>query len=208
MTDHAAIPILPAPEAAPRAVIKALALLRAGCVVAIPTDTVYGLAADPLSAAAVATMFRIKGRPEDQPLILMADSLEQFEPYILPLDPRAAALALHHWPGGLTLVVRRSGAEQYAVTHGDTIGIRVPDHSLPRALAAGLGRPLATTSANPSGEPPGRDAPDVARRLYGTELALVLDAGPARLGEPSTVLDVCSWPPRVLRQGAVKLAYD
>jgi L-threonylcarbamoyladenylate synthase len=184
----------------------AIEALRAGGVVAVPTDTVYGLAAALDVPGAIERLFAAKGRSTDRAIAVLLAGVEQAEA-IATLPPEALALGAAFWPGGLTLVVRQRPDRQLpaALTGGaDTIGIRVPDRAAPRALAAALG-PLPTTSANVSGEPELPDAAAIHARL-GARIDLILDGGPAPGGRASTVVDVTVDPPRILRDGAIPAA--
>jgi L-threonylcarbamoyladenylate synthase len=182
---------------------EAVALLRAGRIVAIPTDTVYGIAADLALPDAIERLFAAKRRPPEKAVaVLLADAAQAWS--LGEQSPAAALLAERFWPGGLTLVlpVRPEvtlPSDQAAGT--PTIGVRVPDHEAPRALAAALG-PLPTTSANLSGQPDARDAGEVAATL-GEAIALVIDGGPIRGGAASTVVDCSTDRPAILRSGAI-----
>ncbi len=187
-------------------VARAAAALRAGGVVALPTDTVYGLAALPTAEGATARLFALKRRAGDVPLAVLCASAEQ----ALGLADGAAVggevrrLADRLWPGPLTLVLPRRPGLTYALGAGSaTIGVRCPDQPLLRALAAEVG-PLATTSANLHGEPTPPTAAGVAA-VFGRGLALVLDGGPCG-APPSTVVDATGPRWRVLREGDVTLA--
>jgi len=192
--------IVPDDDAGQRAAIDAL---RRGAIVALPTDTVYGIAVALDTPGGIEGLFAAKHRPPERGIaVLLAD--ESQAPKIAEWPPPAAALAAAFWPGGLTIVVpRRSDVELPAALTGGaaTIGLRVPDHPTPRALAAAVG-PLPTTSANRSG---GTEAPDAAGIVaqLGDALALVLDGGPAHGGPASTVVDCSVDPPRILRHGAI-----
>jgi L-threonylcarbamoyladenylate synthase len=182
---------------------EAILVLQAGGIAAIPTDTVYGLAAALDVAGAIERLFSVKERPADRAIAVLLADLEQAED-IGVLSPVARRLGRAFWPGGLTLVVERRSDRNLPpeLTGGrSTIGLRVPDHPAPRALAAALG-PLPTTSANVSGEPELGDARQIEARL-GRRLDLILDGGPAPGGPASTVVDVTSDPPRILRTGAI-----
>ena len=181
----------------------AIRTLRNGGVVALPTDTVYGLAADLASPAAIERLFAAKGRPADRAVVLLLADAAQADA-IASWPASAAGLANAFWPGGLTIVVpQRAGAElPEGLTGGrSTIGLRLPDHPAPRALAAGLG-PLPVTSANLSGRPPAADAGEILDQL-GDAIDLILDGGPARGGPPSTVVDCSGDVVRILRSGAI-----
>ena len=178
-------------DAPPAAAIAAAAdALRSSLIIGMPTDTVYGIAARFDDDEATAALFRAKQRPPDLELPVLVASAEQAAE-LGDLGPAAVALIERFWPGALTLVVPR-GAE--------TIGLRCAEHPVPGALCVAVG-PLATTSANRHGEPPGVTAAAVERSL-GADLALVLDAGPCE-GLPSTVVDVTGQAPRLLREGRI-----
>ena len=194
-------------DAAGRA--EAIDALRNGGVVAIPTDTVYGIGVALDTPGGIERLFAAKRRPPDKAIALLVADLEQAE-QIGAFTPAARALASAFWPGGLTLVVPRLTDRPLppALTGGDlapgaipTVGLRVPDHEAPRALARALG-PLPTTSANRSGEPEARDADEI-ERLLGGAIDLILDGGPARGGPASTVVVVTGAEPRLLRVGAI-----
>jgi L-threonylcarbamoyladenylate synthase len=182
---------------------EAVSLLRAGGIVAVPTDTVYGIAADLALPDAIERLFAAKRRPPDKAIaVLLADAAQAG--VLGVVGPAARVLGARFWPGGLTLVLPvRPDARLPGVLAGGapTIGVRVPDHAAPRALAAVLG-PLPTTSANVSGEPDARDAAEIAACL-GSALALVLDGGPIRGGPASTVVDCTGARPVVRRVGAI-----
>jgi L-threonylcarbamoyladenylate synthase len=181
-------------------------VLRAGGIVALPTDTVYGIAVALDTPGGIEALFAAKRRPPDKGImLLLADAAQA--PSIGEWPPSAAALAAAFWPGGLTLVVpQRADVPLPAALSGGapTIGLRVPDHDSPRALAAALG-PLPTTSANVSGIAEARDAAEIVAQL-GDAVALVLDGGPAHGGTASTVVDCTVDPPRIVRIGAVPVA--
>ena len=173
-------------------------------MIAIPTETVYGLAVLPTDTG-IARLIEIKHRSAEKGIQLLVDSLDQVAA-IAEVGDAAARLAEAFWPGGLTIVLRRNEGVLLPQEIGGgrpTLGIRLPDHEVPRALARALG-PLAASSANISGEPDATTAQRVEESL-GDDLALILDDGPVRGGVPSTVVD-CSdpdSPPRVLREGAI-----
>ncbi len=186
------------------AIELAAAALRSGAIVAIPTETVYGLAALPL-AASVERLVAAKQRSTEKGIQLLVDSLEQVRAVAL-LTEAAEQLAEAFWPGGLTLVLdRRPDVDLPELLGGGrpTLGLRLPDHDVPRRLARLLG-PLAASSANISGEPDATTAALVSATL-GEEVALIVDDGPVRGGVPSTVVDcsISADEPRVLREGAI-----
>jgi L-threonylcarbamoyladenylate synthase len=183
----------------------ALASLRSGAVVAIPTDTVYGLAVDPTVPGATDALFALKRRPDALDLPVLVGSFDQAEALAGPagLPESARRLALRFWPGALTIVVpRRQGLDWALGADTHSIGLRLPDHDVARALCAGVG-PLATTSANVHGAPPCTDADDVAR-AFGSRV-MIVDGGRCD-GAPSTVVSVLGDSLRCVREGAVPWA--
>ena len=181
----------------------AIEVLRAGGIVAMPTDTVYGVGVALEAQDGLPRLFAAKDRPLDRAIVLLVAEIEQAGTVGI-MSPAARVLAARFWPGGLTLVLARApGARLPAALTGvaSTIGVRVPDHDCPRTLARALG-PLPVTSANLSGQPDARDASGVLAQL-GSRIDLVLDGGPARGGIPSTVIDCSGELSRVLRAGAI-----
>jgi L-threonylcarbamoyladenylate synthase len=176
--------------------------IRDGGVVAIPTDTLYGLAADPFSEDAVARVFAVKGREGGQALPLIAADSGQVRAVIGELPPAGVQLAQRFWPGPLTLIVSAPPALAKSVTGGTgTVGVRVPAHDIARAICQAVGRPVTATSANLSGHPATADPDDVERTL-GDRIDLLIDTGLTAGGAPSTIVDVTG-EPRLVRQGAV-----
>lgn len=182
---------------------EAVELLRAGLIVAVPTDTVYGIAADLALPDAIERLFAAKRRPPEKAVAVLLADMAQAET-LGNITPHARVLGERFWPGGLTLVLPvRPGAvlPRVLAAGAPTIGVRVPDHDAPRAIARSLG-PLPTTSANVSGEVDARDAQEIAARL-GDAIALVIDGGPIHGGPASTVVD-CTWDlPVIRREGAI-----
>jgi L-threonylcarbamoyladenylate synthase len=188
-------------DAAGRA--RAVAVLRAGGLVALPTDTVYGIGVALETPGGVERLFAAKRRPPDKGIMLLLDDATQAA-RIGHMTPSATALAEAIWPGGLTVVVpQRPDVPLPATLTGGlpTIGLRAPDHAAPRALAQALG-PLPVTSANVSGLPEASDAEAIVEQ-FGDAVDLVLDAGPAHGGPPSTVVDCTGGRPVILRVGAI-----
>ncbi len=184
----------------------AIEVLRLGGVVAIPTDTVYGIAVALDTPDGIERLFRVKRRPPDKSIALLLADADQAGTLGV-VTPASAVLGAAWWPGGLTLVLARKPgvALPKALTGGaTTIGVRVPDHPAPRALAEALG-PLPTTSANVSGQPEARDASEILA-LLGDAIDLVLDGGEAHGGPASTVVDASGKQLRVLRVGAIPVA--
>ena len=175
--------------------------IRRGRVVAFPTDTLYGLAADPRDERAVEALFTVKRRPLERTVALVADSLAQAEA-LATLGEQARRLARHFWPGPLTLVVpAAAGLAGRVQSTEHLVGIRVPDHSVARALAELCGHALTATSANRSGEPATADPDEVADQL--PEIAVLVDAGRSPGGPPSTVVDASTAELRLVREGAL-----
>ena len=184
------------------AIRRVAQLIRGGEVVAVPTDTVYGLAADPFRQGVVERIFEIKQRPESNPILLLIDSPEQLRDVARDLPPTFARIAAAFWPGPLTIVVAASARVPAAVTAGTgTVAVRLPAAPIIRRLIRASGCPLTGTSANPSGSPAATTADDVRRRLSGCVYHIV-DGGRSCLRQPSTILDLTS-EPRIVRQGAV-----
>jgi L-threonylcarbamoyladenylate synthase len=186
--------------------VVAIDVLRHGGVVAVPTDTVYGIAVALDVEGGIERLFQVKRRPPERGIVLLLDAASQASSIGL-MGPAATALGDACWPGGLTVVVpQRPDVELPAALTGGspTIGLRVPDHDAPRALAGAIG-PLPTTSANVSGMPEARDASEILAQL-GDGVELILDGGPARGGPPSTVVDCTAERPVILRDGAVPVA--
>jgi L-threonylcarbamoyladenylate synthase len=177
--------------------------LKSGRIVAFPTDTVYGLAVDPTSASAVQQLFDLKGRDPIAAVPLVAASLAQVEASCGRLAAANARLAAAFWPGPLSLIVE-APAQVTAAVHGglNSIAIRVPAAAAARVLCEAWGGPLTATSANRSGEPPARSADDL-RDLANDARVLVVDAGAAPGGPPSTLVDARGDAPVLVRAGAV-----
>jgi len=192
------------PEAPQRdALQEAAKWIRSGGLVALPTDTLYGLAADPFSPEAIARVFAVKGRSGDQALPLIAADAEQVSAHLGPLPPIARRLAEKFWPGPLTLLVAAPASLAREVSAGTgRVGVRVPAHDIARAICRGADRPVTATSANRSGQPATADPAEVERTL-GDDVDLLIDAGPTPGGAPSTIVDVTAAVPQLVRAGAV-----
>ena len=176
-------------------------MLSGGGLVALPTETFYGLAADAFRPEALERVNALKGKAADDPLLLLLADLEQVDQVCDTIPRWFAPLAERFWPGPLTLVVPAADRVPREVTGGrGTVAVRVSGLALPRRLAGALGRPLTGPSANRTGEPPGRTAGEVAEAL-GDGLELILDGGAALGGAPSTIVDLSLDPPRMLREG-------
>lgn len=195
------------PAAGLRADVECAAgLLRAGELVAFPTETVYGLGADASNPAAVAKIFAAKGRPADHPLIVHLPGDDLLDRWAREVPDAAYELAEAFWPGPLTLILKRAPGVPDAVTGGqDTVGLRVPGHPLALDLLRAFGGGIAAPSANRFGRISPTTAAHVREEL-GNAVALVLDGGPCQVGIESTILDLSGADPRILRPGAVSAA--
>ena len=186
----------------PRLLNQAVQLLRDGGVVAFPTDTVYGVGVDPLQPKAVRKLYRIKGRPGDKPIAILLGSIEDVARVAQTPSRTFSRLAERFWPGGLTLIVEARDLPPEITAGGSTVGVRMPDHPLTLELLRGFGGPIATTSANRSGENPATSAEDVDAQL-GNLVNLIVDGGDTFTKVASTVLDLSVSPPEVRRHGGI-----
>lgn len=187
----------------PSVVERAAEVLLGGGLLVLPTETVYGLAALASDPTATGALFARKGRGADVPIAVLCAEAGQAMALAEAPSPLARELASTHWPGPLTMVLRRRSGLGWALGEpAETIGVRCPDHDVVRAIAARVG-PLATTSANRHGLPTPSSATEAAEQLLGP-VDLVLDGG-ALVGTPSTVVDLTGDAPRVLRQGALDI---
>lgn len=178
----------------PSALSHAAHALRAGGLVAFPTETVYGLGADATNAKAIARLNHVKGRPPEKPYSMHLHSIEQVRAMVHTIPPAAQRLMEAFWPGPLTIVLPDGT--------GQTIGFRVPDHPVAQAFLKACGVPVAAPSANRSGCPPPTDASEVLAALNG-DLECLLDGGPTRLGRESTVVEVVGDRVEIRREGAI-----
>ncbi len=180
-------------------------ILRAGGLLGIPTETVYGLGADGLNEAAVHAIFAAKGRPQDNPLILHVPSVDWLERYCRDIPDAAYALAARFWPGPLTMILRRRPNVPDAVTAGlDTVGMRCPNCAVTREVISLAGVPVAAPSGNTSGRPSPTTAAAMLEDMDG-KIDAILDGGPCSVGVESTIIDLTATPPRLLRPGGVTL---
>ncbi len=184
-----------------RVATQAAGVLRRGGLVVYPTDTVYGLGADARQTDAIERIYRVKGRPDEKAIVWLVAGIEDVRE-TCRFDEVAERLAARYWPGPLTLVMPLRDPRPHQLP---TLGVRVPAHPAALAIIRTLGRPVATTSANRSGEPSARDANE-ARSALGAQVDLIIDAGPSPVGRESTVLDLTTARPRVLRAGALAAA--
>ena len=178
-------------------------IMRGGGLIAVPTETVYGLAGTGLDEKAVAEIYEVKGRPEVKPLSLMVHDAASMERYCENVPPQAYTLAKKFWPGPLTIVMKAKPCVPEIVrAGGETVGLRCPDHPLTLELLEKSGVPFAAPSANPSGEPSPKNADSVLKYFDG-KIDAVLDGGECGIGCESTLIDLSRTPYRILRQGAL-----
>lgn len=184
---------------------RAAEILKAGGLLGIPTETVYGLGANGLDPEAVARIFAAKGRPQDNPLILHIPSADWLERYCLDIPNGAYALARRFWPGPLTMILKRRSVVPDVVTAGlDTVGMRCPAHPVCRAILTAAGVPVAAPSGNTSGRPSPTNMADMLEDMDG-KIEGIVDGGPCSVGVESTIVDLTVTPPRLLRPGGVTL---
>ena len=182
---------------------QAAELLRQGRLVAVPTETVYGLAADATQEGAVRANYDAKGRPETKPLNVLVDGMGMVETVCRDIPAEAYELARTFWPGPLTMILWGNGSLPSIVpAGGETQGVRCPDHPDTLAVIRALGRPLACPSANLSGQPSPKSAAEALAQLGG-RIEAVLDGGECTVGVESTILDLTVTPYRILRQGGL-----
>jgi len=171
-----------------------------GGIIALPTDTVYGLAVDATNPEAVQKLIALKGRDGQKPIAVLIDSVKMFETLVTEILEGVPELIDEHWPGALTLVARKRKAALRAVSPDESLGLRMPNNMVALSVINMLARPIAATSANFSGEPPARTADGIVKR-FGAAIDMVLDAGPDSEMGASTVLNVMQAPYKILREG-------
>ncbi len=182
---------------------KAVRIIEAGGLVAVPTETVYGLACNGLNEKAVSEIYEVKGRPAVKPLSLMVPDSTAMEQYCLDVPVQAHLLADRFWPGPLTIVLRaKEQIPQIVLAGGTTVGLRCPDHPMTLKLLRACGVPLAAPSANPSGKPSPKNVGEVLSYFDGC-IDAVMDGGECGIGKESTLIDMSVTPYRILRQGAL-----
>ena len=184
---------------------RAAEIISRGGVIAFRTDTFYGLGADPLNTAAVAKLRQVKGREENKPILLLLADASVARRFIAHRSEAFEDVARRFWPGPLTIVGPAVANLPGEITAGTgTVGVRVPADESVREFVRQCGRALTATSANPSGSDPARSAAEVLE-YFGDRIDLIVDSGEVTTTEPSTVLDVTTSPPRVIRQGAIRI---
>ena len=193
------------PSSQSREIARAAGLIRSGGLVAIPTETVYGLGANALNPEAVRRIYEAKGRPSDNPLIIHVPNADWLERYCVDVPETAYALAEKFWPGPLTMILHRNPIVPDRTTGGlDTVGVRCPDHPVTLALIEAAGVPIAAPSANLSGRPSCTTAQHVLEDVGG-KIDCILDGGACAVGVESTIVDLTVAPPRLLRPGGLPL---
>ena len=180
---------------------RALEILKHGGLVAFPTDTVYGVGALAFDEKAVESIYAAKDRPIEKAIPILIGGPEDLDKVTAEVPPIAAKLAAHFWPGPLTLVIPKHPNLPVVVSASPTVGVRVPDHPVARALLRAAG-PMAVTSANISGQASPKNAEEVSRQLNG-RIPLILDGGETPGGVPSTVVNCLGTEPVILREGPV-----
>jgi L-threonylcarbamoyladenylate synthase len=186
----------------PGALEEAARHLRDGELVVFPTDTLYGVGASLFDGDAVRRLYEVKKRPLSKGIpVLLADA-HVVDQVAIGVSDQARALMARFWPGPLTVIVRRRAALPAVVAPGDTIAVRLPDHALARRLFRAAGGAVAASSANLSGEHPALTAQEALAALGG-RIAAILDGGPVRVGQASTIVDCTVTPPTIIRQGPI-----
>jgi L-threonylcarbamoyladenylate synthase len=182
---------------------RAAEIIKSGGLVALPTETVYGLGADALNEKALSSIFEVKGRPADNPLIIHVSSASELDKWCNAIPPAAYGLAEVFWPGPLTMLLEKKPVIPSLVTAGlSTVAVRCPRHPLALELIRRSGVPIAAPSANPSGKPSPTTAEHVLGDIGG-RIEAVLDGGPCTVGLESTIIDLTVSPPRILRPGGI-----
>jgi len=184
---------------------EASKIVKNGGLVVYPTDTVYGLGCDPFNVGAVERVFEVKGERKQKPLPILASDIDHIKK-IAYMSGKARKIAEKHWPGALTLVVSKKRALPNIVTCGfASVGVRIPKHTVAVQLISLCDGLLVGTSANITGEKPPKTALEATKQLGG-QVDIVLDGGPSPLGQESSIVDLTSGKPKMLREGPVKLA--
>ena len=178
-------------------------VIQLGGVIAFPTDTFYGLGVDPFNSKAVDKIFKIKGRDEKKPLLLLIGSVSQLKPLVKTVNVAHLALMKKYWPGRLTLLFEPGSFVPKNVSAGtNRIGFRQPGNTMTLDLISALGTPITGTSANPSGESP-PTTPKQVQRILGNDVDLIIDGGTCPGGKPSTLVDIVKSPIQLIRDGAI-----
>ena len=181
---------------------KAVQCLKSGGIVAIPTDTVYGLGADPFNPSAVQKLYTVKGRPDGNPIPLVLSSVTDIHRFSQNLPDFFFYLTDRFWPGGLTIVIESKGLLPVLTAGGNTVGVRIPDNPLLLDILQAFGGPMAITSANLTGEPPATSIEEIGEGLA-SRIDMIVDGGKTPGPIPSTVYDISVSPPLVRRHGVI-----
>ncbi len=185
------------------AVREAVRVIQAGGIVAFPTETFYGLGANPFNAPAIERLFEAKGREPGKPILLVIDDIKHMDGIVKTISDEAWSLIRKFWPGPLTLLFEASSQVTSALTGGTRkIGIRIPPHPIAQRFLQAAGQPLTATSANRSGQP-GATTAQAVEETFGPRLDLILDGGPTPGGSGSTIVDATLHPPRLVREGKI-----
>lgn len=191
----------------PQLISQAVEVLKRGGVIVYPTETLYGMGADPYNDLAVQRLYRIKGRQGGKPIPFLVKDIKMLEMLVAEIPPIGKELMARYWPGPLTLVFRAREELPPTLRGEGTIGLRISSHPIARGIVAAIDQPLTATSANPSGGEEIAD-PRMIATLLGDQVDLIIDAGEAG-GIGSTVVDLTVSPPRVLREGVIRgLAFN
>ena len=182
--------------------IEAVQCLKSGGIVAIPTDTVYGLGADPFNASAVQRLYTLKGRPDGKPIPLVLSSVEDVHRVAQNLPDYFFHLTDRFWPGGLTIIVEAKDLLPVLTADGNTVGVRIPNNPLLLNILQAFGGPAAITSANLSGEPPATSVQEIGDELA-SRIDMIVDGGKTPGPIPSTVYDISVSPPLIRRHGVI-----
>ena len=182
--------------------LEAVQCLKSGGIIAIPTDTVYGLAADPFNADAVQKLYMVKGRPDGKPIPLVLSSVEDVHRVSQNLPGFFFHLTDRFWPGGLTIVIKAKDLLPVLTAGGNTVGVRIPDNALLLQILHTFGGPAAITSANLSGEPPATSPEEINEELA-SRIDMIVDGGKTPGPIPSTVYDISVSPPVIRRHGVI-----
>ena len=182
---------------------EAAKLLLSGGLVAVPTETVYGLAANGLDGEAVSRIYAVKGRPENKPISMLVGGMATVETFCREIPEAAYRLAEAFWPGPMTMILKKKENVPDIVTAGgDTVGVRCPDHPMTLEILCLAGVPLATPSANPSGMESPTDA-DMVAAYFAGKIPCIVDGGVCAVGLASTIVDLTGETPRILRKGTL-----
>ena len=182
--------------------LEAVQCLKSGGIIAIPTDTVYGLGADPFNADAVQRLYTVKGRPDGKPIPLILSAVADVHRIAQNLPDYFFRLTDRFWPGGLTIIVEAKDLLPVLTAGGNTVGVRIPDNPLLLEILQTLGGPAAITSANLSGEPPATSVQEIGEELA-SRIDMIVDGGKTPGPIPSTVYDISVSPPLIRRHGVI-----